>query len=329
MQTYLQVYTETAATLAERILPPYLDPIQFLELFAPDRVAILLSAMSLTGFDRFQGTFIADMTLPPTIGGYYNCDPQNPVIAINPFILLNGSEEQIAHIIVHEGIHSGLYTDGVEVMEEVLTETMTKKYIYRLYRNLDFQSGYDQMVQEMQPYWQELSFEQLAKAIELEDEAAFDYFLELILINGPLVSNRFDQLRFQNIDQRLHDLWPMLRRLFPRMLNKIDGRDVGPHEQATLTAKNFELEGLLKRSVAALVEQGKLPELINQLLFSNQVDNLFDALELLKQQGLYYLYDFYPQQVIDLITDYLQSGAKLIVLTLDFQARSSEFAIAA
>lgn len=232
-----------------------MHPEKFLRIFAPHRAGMIKSILDKIEFSKFKGRLIADLTMPMNIGGYYS--PDRNVIAINPMLLLHGKERDIAHVLYHEGLHSGIYSEGTEIMEEVVVETMTKKRMAELYGESTFRSGYDGMVKEAEEFFGELSYEEMVEQIEDGNDETFDNFLELAVVRPLIGEEDHTKLRWSEIRKSLKKKWSMLKKLFPRMINKVAKNNKGLHEDAEMEAYEYKLENLLERAAKDIFSNHK------------------------------------------------------------------------
>lgn len=278
------------------------DPLAWLESVAPGRAYVLKNALKKIKF-KFNGIFIVDLLMPMNVGGYYTPGRKPPILAISPMLLLYGSESQIAHVLFHEGLHAGIYTDGVPLMEEVVVETMTKKKMDEVYGKNDFASGYDGMVKEVAEYFGELSFSEMQERIEDGDEETFNNLLELIVVEPAFNSKNIQDFRWERIQGRLKKKWDMILRLFPRMVNTIADNNRGLHESGAMSFYSYKLEGLLNATAERIIEKEpqKLVEIMLELTKNGEeIENIEEKLI---KEGFAYLFDFdriYMQKAIQI-----------------------------
>lgn len=271
------------------------DPIEYLLQVAPERVGMLRSILNKIGFN-FSGIFIVDLLMPGNIGGYYH--PNKHILAINPYLLLTGSEQEIAHVLYHEGLHSGMYTKGTKLMEEVVVETMTKKKMEEVYGESSFKSGYDNMVKDAEALFGELPFDDMKDLVEeKEDEEAFDRFMNLAVVKPTIREKKFKELGWDHIQRRLKQKWGMFKELFPRTINSIAKNNRGLHEAAGMEAYQFKLEGLLAETAKDVLSnhQDLLVEILLHVTDNGNANLTFDSLQqALLRAGFGYLYDTEP-----------------------------------
>ncbi len=265
----------------------------FLKTFAPNRLRILRNALQKINFKNPKG-FYVDLTMPMNVGGYFS--PDNGMIAINPMVLLYGTEQEIAHILFHEGLHAGIYTQS-SIMDEALVESMTKKKIHELYGGQAFKSGYDDIVEEINEFFGDMSFESMSNLIEDGDQSTFDNLLKVIVVDKS-INDGLDALSWQSIEYRLGKNWKTLQTLFPRMMNKLAGKNVGLHAPANVSLHQFELEGVLAKAAMQIVSEHPelLDELMEKILEKRKISEISndELVEQIFNSGFGYIYDFDP-----------------------------------
>lgn len=279
------------------------DPESFLKNYAPNRVRVLKNALKKIKF-KFNGTFMTDLTMPMNVGGYFA--PGHDILAISPMLLLYGSEKDIAHVLFHEGLHAGIYT-GAPVEDESLVETMTKKKMAEVYGGPQFKSGYDSMVNELSTFFGDMSFEDMTEMVEDGDKQTFDNLIESIVV-GPSIGQGLEGLSWEELKRKLAGSWSMLQRLFPRMMNNIAGKNVGPHATADMSLQHYELDGILAKAAERVLSGN--PEMITSLfdqITKDGEENMETDLMIkeIYNAGFGYLYDFDSTVVEKLIGEYL------------------------
>ncbi|MCA9381277.1 hypothetical protein KC678_03360 [Candidatus Dojkabacteria bacterium] len=285
----------------EDILRP--SPESFLEEH-PAALRKLKNALRRIKFN-FKGNFVVDLTMPNWIGGYFNLVD---TIAINPWLLLYGAEKDIAHVLFHEGLHAGVYTEtGVD--DEALVEAMTKKKMAEVYGGASFKSGYDDMVNDFNQYFGDMNFSELSEMIESGDEQTFDNLLEVMVVNPSLDDKNYESLDWEEIKRRLGRTWGVLQKLFPRMMNSIEGKNVGPHDGTNVSLHHFKLDSLLEKTAKRIL--GEQTGLINKIItdITKEGEENLDK-ELIKEEffklGLGYLYDTDPEFIEEQIEKFVE-----------------------
>jgi hypothetical protein len=284
---------------------PYVET--FLNRFAPERIAMFNRILKKLKF-KFKGEIIIDLFCQNNVAGYFS--PTENIIAVNPWVILEYSEAEIASVIFHEGIHAGIYTNGVNVWDESLVETLTKKGIDEMYSEDGLQSGYDSMVSELSEFFSELSFQELIDKVEDGDELTFDNLLEQIIISRYLNKDNVNvqDFKWSSIEKRLKDKWNMIQRLFPRMVNKLAKNGRGLHENGEMSLHHYKMEGLLNVAATKIFDYKK--DLILDILLdvSDQGEKVLTAEEIkdiLFEKGYGYIYDKSPQKVDQFINTYI------------------------
>jgi hypothetical protein len=281
------------------------SPERFLGMIAPHRIGVLRRALSKIGFN-FSGRFIADLTMPGNVGGYFS--PDYNILAINPWVLLYSSEREIAHILFHEGLHAGIYTDGVNVMDETLVETLTKKKISEVYGGATFRSGYDGLVKEASEFFGKISFDEIVEKVEDGDEETFDNLLEIFVVRPMIGEKNIKDLTWTGVQRELSKKWKLLKKFFPRMINKIAKNNRGLHDEAGMEPYQYKLDGLLEKMASRII--GSNPEVILEIflkitkkgeinLEEERMQNIF------VKSGYRYIYDNEPEYIQQAISRFI------------------------
>lgn len=270
----------------------------------PSQLRKLKNALKKINF-KFKGNFIVDLTMPGYVGGYYAESIET--IAINPMLLLMGTEKQIAHVLFHEGLHAGIYTDGTKVDDESLVEAMTKKKMEELYGG-GIQSGYDGLVTEFNEYFGDTSFSELSEMVESGDEDTFNNMLEVMVLNRQMDNDSIEDLSFEEIKRKLKDVWSTLQKLFPRMMNSIANRNIGPHAGTNVELHHFKMDELLENMARKII--GEKPELFQKLFEEltpeDKEYNVMDVVRGMFDLGIGYLFDAEPEFVRGKIEKFLE-----------------------
>jgi hypothetical protein len=103
-------------------------------------------------------------------------------------------------------------------------------------------------------------------------------------------------LTAEKIAAELATKWPMLQALFPRTINSMQDRQVSLHTAADMRWQDYNIERLLQKSAAIIIEQDWLTEYLMQQ--ANDLNSLsaIDLMQELAAQGLSYLWKYYPDQ---------------------------------
>lgn len=279
----------------------YIDVLDYLKMFAPHRISMWESIKKKTGFE--YKNVVADIRLPGNIGGYYNL---KDTIGINPMYLMYATEAQIASIVVHEGIHAGVYTES-EVHDESITETLARKKIEEVYNTQGF-AAYENLVSQIQDYFGNHSFQEIVEMIENGDEETFDNFLELIVVKPLLEDEDTRSVTWQAIEKRLKKQWKFIKEMFPRIINSIESRDVNPHEDATMDVRSYKLEGLLEKAANQIIDN---PEFLADVFFNatrhiTSIVTSTDVIETLQDEGYGYLIDFNKEKILPFIDTFTE-----------------------
>jgi hypothetical protein len=248
--------------------------------------------------------------MPGWIGGYY----YKGVIALNPWLLLYGKEQDIAHVLFHEGLHAGVFTNGIEVDDESFVETMTKKRMEEIYGTTGMKTGYDNLVDDFQEHFGNMSFNDLSTLVENGDEQTFDNLLEILVVNESLETGDINELGWESIEKKLKKAWGILQELFPRMINSVAGRNVGPHAGTNVELHHIKLDGLLENAAEKILQNNKpllrklvemvIPDEVTDINKEDIIANIFDT-------GLGYIYDADPDYMNNLIEEILEIKTSL------------------
>ncbi len=254
----------------------------------------------------FKGRFIVDLTIPNWVGGYFA--EQIDTIAINPLLLLYGSEKDIAHVLFHEGLHAGVYTDGVNVDDEALVESMTKKRLGEIYGGSEVKSGYDSMVSDFNEYFGDMSFNDLSEMIEDGDEDTFDNLLEVMVVNPNVESEDLESLSFEEIKRRLGNMWSTLQTLFPRMMNSIARNNLGPHAGTNVDLHHFKLDSLLEKTAKKILseKQELFQSIFKTVAVEDREHSREEIVDAMFKLGLGYLYDTEPEFINEMINKFIE-----------------------
>lgn len=277
----------------------------FAEKFAPHRAWMINQILRKIRY-TLKGNLLVDVRMPAVVGGYFDL---KDTIAINPMLILFGSEKEIAHVLIHESIHAGNYTDGVMVEDESLTETMTQKYMKSCYGGIGLETGYQPLVEELEELvGEEMSFEELVQTVEEEEaDDKFDNLLSTIVVKPMINEGKPEELSWDSIELEVKKKWDVLARLFPRTINKIEGKNKGVHEKATMHASQVKLEGLLEKLADQMINDQ--PELLVGVLIraTQNSKNLVtekDVINMLWAEGFGYLMDFAEKKMNKYIIEF-------------------------
>jgi len=269
---------------------PRIDVWEFLKVVAPKRIKILREVLTLIGW-RFDGPFVVDLGLSTNVAGYWNKNLN--IIAINPFILLFGNKRELAHVIIHEGHHAGVY--GAKIAEEVLVERQTKIMMKKIFGEVGIETGYDKIVKIFSTYVSGMSYEQVYALIKDGDPDTLHNMVELVVGKPILDSKNILQLQWQNINYQLRQKWEVLTTLFPRTVNSAFKTNAGVHDQAKVHPSEYKLEELQKRMANKIVHPSNI-HLVREIFdksFSGLAEyKVAKMLTILAKNGYQYLVDF-------------------------------------
>lgn len=284
----------------DRFRPDLLD---FLENFAPGQLSTVKRILKKIEFE-YDRPLVVDLTMPPNVAGYFSTTMD--FIAISPALLLRGTESQIAHVILHECLHAGVY--GPKVDDEALVETMTINRITELYGRDDFPTGYDDLVSAVREYFGDKSFAEIQEAIEEGDEETFNNLLTFMVVDPALDGDDPRDLSWKKIESNLRKRWKFIRKYFPRIINTISGNSsAGVHDNATMGVHEFKLEMLLEKAAERIMaNKSKLIKLMEIVTNQGQVNlTQKDIIAGLVDEGFAYLVDMYQKEIEAEITQFI------------------------
>lgn len=216
--------------------------------------------------------------LPPWIGGFYN--PYTKKIAINEYYL-TATPNVISHVLIHESIHAGWLGQlhGIEVMDESLTELMTRKLIRDHFGQIDFTSGYVGLVKDLEELLgnENIPVDQLTDLVLNEESDTLDNILEQVVLK-PLIEKfkimgDLELLSDRKILQELQEKWNLINTLFPRLLHAINGNAQALHDAADYALPTFRSLRLLDKAKKAIFED----QLIMNIIFKYMLDRYLEV----------------------------------------------------
>jgi hypothetical protein len=242
--------------------------------YQESRLGLLSELLVQFGFGKEHiAKVVIDPKLPLTVGGYfhYSDDAAEQFIAINPTIFLFAKPDYLAHVIRHEQYHAAFGVNGataeVNVWDEALVDLMTILSLQE--QGLDpMQSGYWQIVQELRPYLQSLTSEELSLAYSSDPQQTFLNLIQLMFIRPYLMSGDLRALSSTHIEQVIKAHWPLMQKLFPRLLNEIAFANLSAEQSTDATlADVWPADNKFKLWQQQLLwESGGVSDLLEQLL---------------------------------------------------------------
>lgn len=229
-----------------------------------------------------------------------------------------GDDNLIAHVILHELVHSGAYTDGVPVMDESATDVLTRKGLMELGWT-PVSNGYDNVVGELMPFMNLLSWAEMAELIQANPIDTINNLMEFVVLLPALTMNDLTELSWQRIEQKVNGGWALLQRLFPRIMNEVTGHGYGVHDPTDLTVSEFGMENVLQHVAWTTFQSGALRKMLTDVLSIEGLLTIVEARQILINLGLQYMLDFLGEELDKLIDEIL--GQKHTKLQTQFDAR--------
>jgi len=300
-------------------LNPEIEIFDFLSAYAPQRINLLNNILNKTGFKgHFDGDLIVDLKMASNAGGYFDMED---TIAINPLILLTGTEEEIAHILIHESHHAGIYPNKngkkIKIIEEVLTETLTIAMMKQIYGEVGIVSGYQDIVDILSAYVPGLTYLQIYEKISNGDENTLDNMIELIVGKSVLDSKNIIQLQWESIEAILKSQWKKISCMFPRIMNSTFNTNAGLHDESKVSFEEYisnKAQGLQKKIAARFKESQNshlLQEILSNLNVKNQDLTIDNIIKELYAKGYGYLVNYELKYTLLEIERYIQNKKKL------------------
>lgn len=206
---------------------------------------------------------LIDPTMPAHIGGGYGTLGSQHWLFLNPMILL-GSELELAHVLVHEGIHAGIvkhplmFKVKTEVQDEPIVESLSKDIMMAEYGTTGIKTGYDPLVAELKSFMSGQSFSELARHIDNDSSGkSLEKLVEAVVLEPLLRQGELD-LSKQAIDSALAQRWDVLCRLFSRLINGAFNTGRGVHESVGIEMSAYSPEHLYRRAAALMLNHPKV-----------------------------------------------------------------------
>ena len=147
----------------------------------------------------------------------------------------------VVTILIHEGLHAGIFTKEVELSDESMTQLITQEIINERYNKDGMETAYDGGVEELRKlFGNEITLEDLIRLASESDDETFNNILESILVGPAILEEDIEQLRWDKLERNLSEKWAILVKLFPRLINSVDEKRVSAHEKATMSISNFK-----------------------------------------------------------------------------------------
>src|SRR5262249_26160409 len=127
-----------------------------------------------------------------------------------------GKPSDIAHVLIHEGYHAGVYTAGEEMPDESITEAMTKDMMATLYPEDTLRTGYDSLVDNLKAELGNISLLEMIEMVKQGGIEALEEFIAHILLRRAANARNPLDFSYGRLRFNLHAVWPKLQELFPR-----------------------------------------------------------------------------------------------------------------
>lgn len=306
--------TYPPSPIEEIIIEPRVDLFKSLEKKNYWRFDRLKSILQKAGFFAYDLglEIVIDPFMPlrnPYASGSWDL---NKTIAINPFFALFASVEYLAYVILHEGVHAGVFTKGVPVLDESVTDFLArKKASESMSIDIDkFRSGYDDLVGTLERYFGDLSFDEIVELIAKGNKETLVSLLAVLAIEAE-IANGSTNFAWDEIQQRIRTRWQDICRLFPRLLQLVEFETDDPTEinlfgEYLKEPENYLLDSVLEKASERLTIYR--PETLYNII-SNLDDGFVskeEIIEALIGNGYAYICDFNFFQLNSIIDMYLE-----------------------
>src|SRR5690606_23213331 len=150
---------------------------------------------------RLQGEIYARGFHHPGIGGAYDLETHR--IGINPLVLLFAPIDMVYQVIYHEGMHAGR-VGGLSsgILDESITEVVTEKKLTEE-RRQSFTTGYDKLVEMLDPFVRGMSAEQLQELVDGNAHLTLQNFIQLIVLPEVIGAEDIHKYRRKFIEHQL------------------------------------------------------------------------------------------------------------------------------
>lgn len=290
----------------ERGLAPGEISIERLLVNFPERYELLQNVIRTLDEPSFHGRIITNRYMASNVGGYYNTDGN---IAINPHILLFGTEIDIAKVLAHEYLHPELAAMNGRASDESVTQLLTRQKMKMVYGTEDVESGYDDLVAELIQYFGDMPYDLLLEMMQANDQETLDKVVDLMAVRPNAQTFNIENLTWQGLQQQLTDVWPQLLRLFPRLVNSFQQNGAGVHDAATMSANDYDLEKLQRRAIEHFTSNS---ELLEQVLLSTiqngEIHTGQDLTSALFKMGYGYIIDLATPEILTQISEFVSQN---------------------
>lgn len=218
-----------------------------------ERLALVnqaINAVDLVVTERGFPRILTDMNMPLNVGGYYS--PSEPdSIYISPMMLLYGSIEDILQVLQHETDHyCGIY-------EESITDYLTLAQRTEAGFAGETVAGYHELNALLTQHLGQLSPRELLDLVVVDnDYHTLINFLEKIVVEPLLASGNEELLTAEIIEKAVQEMWPIIQKLFPRLLHSVYQTGADMHT----SAEHLPITSELVRELTIRVTRRKLSQ---------------------------------------------------------------------
>ncbi|MEO6729037.1 MAG: hypothetical protein ABIM99_03885 [Candidatus Dojkabacteria bacterium] len=200
------------------------------------------------------------ITDPHQLGGFHT---EHKYIQFNPYVLEDPNAEfLIAHVFFHE------YQHMIGFDDEAIVEMMTIKKMMEAYGRVGIQSGYVNIVEELQGLIGEKSYDELYDLMNRSNSERLDTFLKEMIMKSVFDSyfpGLLENIKVSEIMLSAQRKWKYLLELFPRLVNQVSGKDY--FEKATMSWFEYNKTGIEDAIAEELLfNQERSLQLINKII---------------------------------------------------------------
>lgn len=264
-----------------------------------------------------------DPSLPENVGGTY--DVQNKIISLNLWAVYKGDIDLIMHILVHEGVHAGIFplenSNDVAlnpVMDESLTEHITLGILKNKLKITGTESGYNSLVSELSALISCADpniIEHIISTSDGKEEKILERILIIMIIDSFFAENKNNPLALCDIVDFFRKKYQLIAKLFPRLINSCFNKDVDIHSPSMV---NFEeifskFESAIHKSLAEKIVSDRtvLQQIISLSIRDlNGEEITWESIKrALSRAGFSFLIDFPLENKIFIPNAFLQVAA--------------------
>jgi len=273
-----------------------------------DKARELLRYFKKAGLDLefVKERMTVDQLLHKSIKGYCTLGEDHFVafnidsLQQNPFPI-----NTIVHIAIHEGLHAGILheLDDVRVKDEALVELVTRAKIRELFNGvIEFESGYVEIVKALENLLrvdlnEPFDIDKVITQINSNNNTMLDNFLEMSVVTPLIKKNDMALLDSAIILQELRTKWGIVLKLFPRLINDIQGKDKESiHKAAIMNLSEYNFDKLLKKAAMQIANSPQIIKIRENVFGGVEDPGLLSDKRYVRNKlaefGLGYLFDF-------------------------------------